>query len=108
MTSEQFESCVNERIKQCLDTLCSKAKEYANNEDRLRAFKAAAAIEKVSEFEALGGMMAKHIVSIYDMLPAAQSYSKARWDEKIGDAINYLLLLDALLKDSESDKIAQY
>lgn len=100
MTSDEFSHCVTNRINKCLDTLGIKAKEYANNEDRLRAFKAAAAIEKNSPYEALGGMMAKHIVSIYDMLPNAENYSIERWNEKIGDAINYLLLLDSLLQEA--------
>lgn len=99
MTSDQFNEVVKERIEKCLSVICKKAKEYANDTDRLRAFKAAAAIEKTSPYEALGGMLAKHIVSIYDMLGDAERYSKDKWDEKIGDTINYLLLLDALLNE---------
>lgn len=103
MTGDEFSHCVTNRINKCLDTLGVKAKEYAINEDRLRAFKAAAAIEKTSPYEALGGMMAKHIVSIYDMLPNAKNYSIERWNEKIGDAINYLLLLDSLLQEANGN-----
>lgn len=103
MTSDEFSQCVTNRINKCLDMLGVKAKEYANNADRLRAFKAAAAIEKTSPYEALGGMMAKHIVSIYDMLPNAENYSIERWNEKIGDAINYLLLLDSLLQEANGN-----
>ena len=48
MTSEHFNDVVKERIEKCLSIICKKAKEYANDTDRLRAFKAAAAIEKTS------------------------------------------------------------
>lgn len=99
MNNVKFEELTNERIKLCLSVLLDKSKEYANDVDRLRAFKAASAIEKCTAEEALGGMMAKHIVSIYDMLPNAKSYSLGKWDEKIGDSINYLLLLNALIKE---------
>ena len=99
MNSKNFERCTNEMIERCLDTLLSKSKEYANDEDRLRAFRAAGAIEKTHSQVALGGMMAKHIVSIYDMLPNYMDYSIDKWDEKIGDTINYLLLLNALLRE---------
>ena len=102
MNGEEFVSTVEKRIHKCLDTLGIKAQEYAHDEDRLRAFRAAAAIEKTTPEAALGGMLAKHIVSIYDMLGNPRGYSKERWDEKIGDAINYLLLLDALLQDDEN------
>ena len=104
MNGKEFDQCVKSRITKCLDTLCVKAKEYANNDDRLRSFWQAATIEKVSPYEALGGMLAKHIISIYDMLPTAERHSSAKWDEKIGDAINYLLLLDALLVDGQKGK----
>ena len=101
MRSEEFESRVRARIEKCLETLGVKAAEYVSTEDRLRAFKAAAALEKTTPESALGGMLAKHIVSIYDMLSNPDRHSMARWDEKIGDAINYLLLLDALLHDNK-------
>lgn len=99
MNAEQFNLHVKERISKCLDTLGVKAQEYAHDYDRLRAFRAAGVLEHSSAEKALGGMLAKHIVSIYDMLNDPFHHSQAKWDEKIGDAINYLLLLDALLKE---------
>jgi len=44
-------------------------------------------------------MMAKHTVSIYDMCGSGEIYDIAKWDEKITDHINYLLLLRALVED---------
>ena len=38
-------------------------------------------------------MMSKHTVSIYDMCWSGQDYGLKLWQEKITDAINYLLLL---------------
>ena len=83
MTGDKFAKCVANRITKCTDLLGIKATEYANDEDRLRAFKAAAAIEKTNPCAALGGMLAKHLVSIYDMLPNYENYSENRWDEKV-------------------------
>lgn len=45
-------------------------------------------------------MMAKHIVSLYDMCFAeAVSYSLDTWNEKITDSLNYLFLLKAIVKE---------
>ena len=49
---------------------------------------------------ALVGMMAKHIVSLYDMCYAKNtSFTKELWDEKITDSLNYLFLLAAIIKE---------
>lgn len=100
MTAEQFKALFEEQINKCRDVLIVKAKEYATS-DRLHNFKVAAGMEGISPIRALAGMMAKHTVSIYDMCGSGQEYDKAMWDEKITDHINYLLLLKALIADTE-------
>ena len=47
-------------------------------------------------------MMSKHTVSVYDMirgLESGEEYPLDMWDEKIGNSINYLLLLAALVRE---------
>ena len=51
---------------------------------------------------ALIGMLAKHMVSILDMvddIPSGAYHGIQEWDEKIGDAVNYLLLLEGLIEE---------
>lgn len=98
MKTEQFNSIINEQIKRCTDTLIVKAKEYAT-EDRLHNFKVAAELEGVTPVAALAGMMAKHTVSVYDMCRNDIKYPVELWNEKIGDSINYLLPLSALVRE---------
>ncbi len=44
-------------------------------------------------------MLAKHIVSLYDMCFAdGVSFDAGTWDEKITDSLNYLFLLKAIVK----------
>ena len=46
--------------------------------------------------------MAKHTVSVYDLIgkhDLGGMTSKEMWSEKIGDSINYLLLLSALVQE---------
>ena len=99
MNTEQFERVIDEQLNACVSTLSVKAKEYATS-DRLHNFKVAGELQDCTPIRALGGMMAKHTVSVYDLIKEHDEGSTvelAMWNEKIGDSINYLLLLKALV-----------
>lgn len=100
MTSERFNEETQKQIQRSIDTLCKKATEYAT-EDRLHNFKVAASLEQVTPIQALAGMMAKHTVSVYDMCISGKDYPISLWEEKITDHINYLLLLNAMVREHE-------
>ena len=79
MTQKEFQAVFREQVRQCEGLLIQKAKEYTgDNPDRLSAFKAAAAIQDSTPQRALAGMMAKHIISIYD------SATPYQWKHMIG------------------------
>lgn len=104
MTAEQFTKVLEEQIDRTRKVLDSKAVEYADDVDRLANFKAAAALQGTNQADALGGMMAKHTVSIYDMLATrAQEYTSLQWEEKITDHINYLILLRAVVQEERDN-----
>ena len=92
------EYVVNERIK---GVMCAKSAEYARGGDKLHNFKRAADVSNSSPLECLQGMKLKHDVSILDMLndevERVLPYTKEKWEEKISDDINYLILMLALL-----------
>ena len=51
--------------------------------------------------------MCKHTVSVYDLIndfESGKNISIDLWNEKIGDSINYLLLLNAMVIEHELDK----
>lgn len=100
MTNEAFLAVLEARISSMRSVLASKAKEYATVADRLHNFKRAASIIRESPAHALLGMLAKHLVSVVDMVEDAELASVAMIDEKIGDSINYLVLLEAILKET--------
>lgn len=97
MQTEQFEKIIESQIERCRNTLVTKAVEYAT-EDRLHNFRVAAELAGTTPRQALAGMMAKHTVSIYDMCNSTEDYSEEMWNEKIGDHLNYLLLLRAVVE----------
>lgn len=104
MNQKVFNTVIKDQIEKCLNTLGVKATEYAENDDRLHNFKNAAGMMNCDPKEALAGMMAKHTISIYDMCRSGESYPLSLWEEKIGDHINYLLLLKALIVEDGFSK----
>ncbi|NLE06071.1 MAG: hypothetical protein GX638_14895, partial [Crenarchaeota archaeon] len=60
MTVENFRKVINEQFNICESILSNKAKEYADDEDRLHNFVVASELQGVTLEEALGGLMAKH------------------------------------------------
>jgi hypothetical protein len=101
MTTDRFNTIIDETIAKTKDVLVNKAMEYAT-EDRLHNFKVAAALEQCTPEQALFGFLAKHLVSLSDMCQnqSELGYPDYKWDEKIGDSINYLLLLRALVEET--------
>ena len=103
MKKSEFQDVVLDQLNRCEDMLVVKGSEYATDTDRLSNFRAAAAIQNTTMLQALGGMMVKHTVSIYDMIRSNGVYEQELWDEKITDHINYLLLLQAVLQETRND-----
>lgn len=97
MKADIFESIVTNQLERCRELLTSKGKEYASDEDKLSNFKAAGAIQCCTPEQALGGMMCKHVVSVYDMISLGKQYPIEVWEEKITDIMNYLILLKAIV-----------
>ena len=100
MTSTEFERIFEEQVERSRIVLVNKAGEYAT-EDRLHNFKVAAALEGKTPEQALAGMMAKHTVSVYDMAESGLAYPIELWQEKITDHINYLFLLNAIVREGQ-------
>lgn len=105
MNSSQFESLVNEQFKFCYNLLFEKAKQYSiGTADRLHAFKVAAEFQGITSEQALLGMLSKHLVSISDMIKNNTEHNEDVWNEKISDSINYLLLLKAIVVESQQNE----
>ena len=112
MKHTRFEKIFNRRVKLTRDVLASKNAEYASDSDKMHNFKRAGAMEQCSPEKALIGMWTKHIVSLLDIVDELEKKCGTnpncfpsfypdvymdKIDEKIGDAINYLILLEALI-----------
>lgn len=105
ITQAEFNLVLEKQMERCVSTLQKKKKEYTgDSQDRLIAFKVAAAMQGCKPERALAGMMAKHIVSLYDMCYADREiFDMDTWDEKITDSLNYLFLLRAIVEEDQAD-----
>ena len=106
MNRTDFNQVVNNRLNLIEKVLANKGKEYAGDENVFHNFESAIGIsfaecrEKVAwEF------MTKHLQSIKDLIEGACSNGPTQYpavpiiEEKIGDAINYLILIEGMLKE---------
>ncbi len=107
MNQSIFDKIVEEQCQLIRQVLKSKGEEYSTEDDRLHNFKRAAALAATSPELAARGMLAKHIVSVWDMVDHIEAGRTPQDDsyvsEKIGDAINYLILLKALIRDRQHE-----
>lgn len=118
MVVKDFNAVVHTQLGLCESLLTSKGHEYAADvyttenslvkglpePDRLLHFKKAAAIMNTTPKVALLGMLSKHIVSVSDMCTDKDThYSLEKWDEKITDSINYLLILRAIVEEEQHE-----
>ena len=101
MNAQRFNQVLSDQIERINEILGVKAREYADDKDRLHNFKASAALQGCTPREALIGLMSKHTISVYDMGRAKQDFPLEKWDEKITDHINYLILLRALIVEED-------
>lgn len=100
MKQDTFNKVIKLQVDKSLALLTKKGKEYdGGSPDRLRSFKVAAHLMDLKQTQALAGMMAKHTVSVYEMCIDPTAYDMARWEEKITDSINYLLILRAMIEE---------
>ena len=95
--NNEYRDCVKETMRMCEDVLLKKNKEYTNNMHPFHNFQIAAELQDTTLIKALAGMMAKHTSSIYDMCNSEKDFSIEKWNEKIIDHINYLIILRAMV-----------
>lgn len=100
MDDDTFGRLLDFRISQIKSVLEAKKVEYARA-SRMHNFERAAEILRCSKERALLGIAVKHFVSVLDIVDeiGTKSVRLEFWNEKIGDAINYLVLLDVMVRE---------
>lgn len=100
MKTQEFEDIIlKNRLYLIEKVLGEKADEYARG-DRLSNFKKAGKLLDCTPETALFSIASKHIIALSDFcndLEKGCCQPIERWVEKIGDIINYMILLEALV-----------
>jgi hypothetical protein len=107
MDNKTFENFVEDRIALIRKVLKSKGKEYSPHTDRLHNFRRAATLRKTTPEDALLGMKVKHTVSIEDIVENVKQGKLPTIEllaEKIGDEINYWIILEIIIKEKILNK----
>ncbi|HMS83601.1 MAG TPA: hypothetical protein PKD12_08125 [Nitrospira sp.] len=105
MDQSKFQEVLDEQLSRISSILGIKTREYATQEDQLKNIREAAKLQNIALTEAVGGMMAKHTVSIYAMIrDTERDFPMTMWNEKITDHIIWLILLLAVLEDDYTEK----
>ena len=99
MNIKTFQQVLNNRLKETKTTLEIKRGDYARSGDRLHNFKVAARYDDEDPERALWGMLKKHLVSVQYLISDPSSATDHLINDKIGDSINYLILLEALFRE---------
>lgn len=102
MQNDRFNDLIETTLDNAKRTLTRKSEGYSTEEDRLHNFRTGAALNGITMEQVCWGMATKHIISIRDMVMSGETYNADIWDEKLGDAINYLALLKAITAESSS------
>lgn len=98
MKLEDFNKVVERRVALIKEVLTSKGQEYVRGDDRLHNFKNSGRKKGVTPEKALTFFMLKHETSLDDIindLDRGIIPTQKMIDEKIGDIINYYILLEA-------------
>lgn len=101
MNSVDFDRVTTNLVDSCLDILKIGASEYAGDEDRLKNFKGVADKLHISPEEVCMVYMLKHIDGISTYITNRKIQRDSIYG-RITDAINYLILLNAILLESSS------
>lgn len=99
MNQADFSVMLSESFERITSILDAKSAEYSKDKDKLHNFIKASHLTGETVNQAIAGMLVKHVVSIFDMIEDEGEYSLDRWDEKLFDTLNYLLLLRASVID---------
>jgi hypothetical protein len=107
MTTEIFNKILERRISKIREVLEKKAEEYGPV-DRLHNFKRSAAMLNCTPERALVGMKVKHDVSVLDIVDQIERDGTVptleMLDEKIGDLINYAILLEVAVHERATEE----
>lgn len=103
MNQNHFDECTLALLDECKELLITKGKDYSSETDKLANFKEAELFTSCDRWEAWEIYFFKHIQAIQNYFRSGRKPLSESIHHRIRDAINYLVLLEALLVEEEKD-----
>ena len=101
MNRQRLEQIFENRIAECRETMGMKGKVYATDENRLSNFYAGAELAKLTPQQYAFSLVSKHIIALRDKINADEPMSDEFITEKMGDIINYMVLIEGLEREDK-------
>jgi hypothetical protein len=89
---------MRQRIKSIRSVIKEKGKQYGSDRDRLYQLNKAAMLLGKTPKQVCLSYMSKHLTALMCWIEEDSDISIEQWEEKIGDSINYLIILETLVK----------
>lgn len=104
LTFKEFEVICKERYEKSRKTLIEKGKEYATEDNAMDSFHEQASLSMHDKPTSVAWeLMVKHLYSVRRMISEYENKgtipTSYMINEKIGDALNYLILIEALFEE---------
>jgi len=103
MVYKELKQSMENLIKDCKKILEGKGRSYSSRDDELANFKDLAQLLCLSPEQVCLVYLTKHIYSIFSIVKG-ENYDTEGLRSRIVDAINYLILLNALHEEKCSDR----
>ena len=105
MVVKDFQELRQEIFNKCKNLQDKKGKDYTQgNVDVLKNFKGGGEAFDINDYKILGVYLKKHIDAIYSFIKNGGHVESEPISERIADAINYLVFLQALSIDKDKDE----
>lgn len=105
MTREEYNKSIEAQLKRVKETLIKKNKEYSTDISPLHNFHESAKLLRTTPKKCALAFMVKHLTSIIDMTQSDIDYPMELWREKLGDAKNYMILIECLVEEEKKMKL---
>lgn len=105
MTREEYNKSIEAQLKRVKETLIKKNKEYSTDSSPLHNFHESAKLLRTTPKKCALAFVAKHLTSIIDMTQSDIDHPIELWEEKLGDAKNYLFLIECLVQEEKNEKV---
>lgn len=107
MNNNKFTEVVLGIVDECKELLIKKGEDYSTDKDRISHFKDAERFTSLSRWQVWEALFFKHIQGIRTYMKSGRKGLNEDIHHRIRDAINYLIILEAMLVEEKGDAANQ-